>query len=86
MFEQLQPEGWLSKVSLRGAIINAVGFGFTAGMAFGILILKAVLLRATYAESGKFFIFLVIALALAVRFYYLAMARARDQQVLSQPR
>lgn len=86
MFEQLQPEGWLSKVTLRLAIVNAIGWAFSAGMAFGILILKAVLLHATYVESATFLVYLVIALALAIRFYYLAMARAHEQRSLSQPR
>ena len=39
MFEQLP--AWHSKISLRGAIVNAIGFGFVAGMACGTFVLSA---------------------------------------------
>jgi hypothetical protein len=76
MFEQLS--AWDSKITLRGAIINAIGFGFVAGMTFGVFILRTVLLRAPVryqlAELG----YLIVSLALAVRFYFLAMSRAGE--------
>jgi hypothetical protein len=43
MFEQLS--AWDSKITLRSAMLNAIGFGFVAGMVFGIFILRLVLLR-----------------------------------------
>jgi len=82
MFEQLQPEGWLSKVSLRGAILNAIGFGFVAGMTLGVLILKAILLRVPYLSLGEDLLYLVVASAASMRFYFLAMSRARSQGYL----
>jgi hypothetical protein len=38
MFEQLS--AWDNKITLRGAMLNAIGFGFVAGMGFGIFVLR----------------------------------------------
>lgn len=68
MFEQLP--AWDSKITLRGAMINAIGFGIVAGMTFGVFIFKTVLLgvsvRYQLAELG----YLIVSLGLAVRFYF----------------
>ena len=76
MFEQLS--AWDSKITLRGAILNAIGFGFVAGMTLGMFIIRTVQLRIPVlfqlADLGYF----VVSLALAVRFYFLAMSRARE--------
>jgi len=76
MFEQLP--AWHSKITLRGAVLNAIGFGFVAGMTFGVFILRTVLLRTPVlfqlAELGYF----VVSLSLAVRFYFLTMSRVRE--------
>jgi hypothetical protein len=76
MFEQLP--AWHSKISLRGAILNAIGFGFAAGVAFGAFVVKFVLLRVPVLYQAADLCYLVVALALAVRFYFLAMSRARE--------
>jgi len=76
MFEQLP--AWHSKISLRGAILNAIAFGFTAGIALGAFIVKFVLLRTPVLYQAADLFYLFVALALAVRFYFLAMARARE--------
>ena len=76
MFGQLP--AWHSKTTLRGAVLNAIGFGFVAGMTLGVFILRTVLLRVPVllqlADLGYF----VVSLALVVRFYFLAMTRARE--------
>jgi hypothetical protein len=76
MFEQLP--AWNSKITLSGAVLNAIAFGFVAGIFFGIFMLRLVLLRAPVryqlADLGYF----VVALALAVHFYFLAMSRAHE--------
>ena len=76
MFEQLQ--AWDSKITLRGAMLNAIGFGFVAGMGFGIFIVRFVLLRTPLLYQLADVAYFVVALALAIRFYFLAMSRARD--------
>ena len=52
--------------------------GFVAGMTLGVFILRTVLLRVPVllqlADLGYF----VVSLALVVRFYFLAMTRARE--------
>jgi hypothetical protein len=77
MFEQLP--AWHGKITLRGALLNAIGFGFGAGMTLGVIILRTVLLRVPVlfqlGELGYF----VVSLALAVRFYFLTMSRARGE-------
>jgi hypothetical protein len=77
MFKQL-PE-WHSKISLRGAMFNAIGFGFVAGTTFGILILSVFRLHVANLEIGMFLFYLVLSLALVVRFYFLAISRVRAQ-------
>lgn len=81
MFEQLS--AWDSKITLRGAILNAVGFGFVAGMCFGVFVLKTLLMGvpvlSQFAELGYF----AVSVALAVRFYFLAMSRARETKAPS---
>ncbi len=76
MFEQLT--SWDSKITLRGAMLNAVGFGFVAGMCCGVFILKTLLMGvpvlSQLAELGYF----AVSTAFAVRFYFLAMSRARE--------
>ena len=69
---------WDSKISLRGATLNALGFGFAAGTGFGIFILRLVLLRVPVLSQLPDSGYLVPALALAARFYFIAMSRARD--------
>lgn len=76
MFEQLS--AWDSKITLRGAMLNAIGFGFVAGMTFGIFILRTVLLRVPVLYQLADLGYLVVSLALAVRFHFLAMSRTRD--------
>jgi len=43
MFEQLP--AWDSKITLRGAMLNAIGFGFVAGIGFGVFLLRLGVLR-----------------------------------------
>ncbi len=76
MFEQLP--AWHSKISLRGAILNAIGCGFTAGIAFGAFAVKFALLRVPIGYQAADLSYLVVALAMAIRFYFLAMSRARE--------
>jgi len=76
MFQQLS--AWDSKITLRGALLNAIGFGFVAGMGFGIFVLRLVLLRVPMLSQLPDLAYFVVALALAVRFYFLAMSRARE--------
>jgi len=79
MFEQL-PE-WHSKISFRLALVNAIGFGFTAGMGFGILVLKAVLLHATRLELLEYLLYLAISIGAAIRFCFLSVSRAKEQRL-----
>jgi len=79
MFEQLQPDGWLSKLSLRGAITNAIGFGFVAGLGVGLMIGKAFWFSLTYWELAKQFAFVAVSVAAAIRLYFLAMSRVKEQ-------
>ncbi len=76
MFEQLP--AWDSKITLRGAIINAIGFGFAAGMCFGVFILKTLLMRVAVLPQLPELGYFAMSIALAVRFYFLAMSRARE--------
>jgi hypothetical protein len=76
MFEQLS--AWDSKITLRGAMLNAIGFGFVAGMGFGTFVLRLVLLRVAVLSQLPDLGYFVVALSLAVRFYFLAMSRARE--------
>jgi hypothetical protein len=76
MFEQLS--AWDSKITLRGAMLNAMGFAFVAGMGFGIFVLRLVLLRVPVLSQLPDLGYFVVALALAVRFYFLAIIRARE--------
>ena len=79
MFEQLQPEGWLSKVSLRGAILSAIGWGFNAGLAFGILFLTTFrLLPMGILQTGVVSLWLALSTALATRFYFLTTSRVQE--------
>jgi hypothetical protein len=76
MFEQLS--AWDSKISLRGAMLDAIGFGFVAGMAFGVAVLRLVLLHVPLLNLTRDLLYIAVALALAVRFYLLAMSRVRE--------
>jgi hypothetical protein len=76
MFEQLS--AWDSKITLRIAMLDAIGFGFAAGMCFGIFIVRWMLLRVPVLHQLGELGYFVAALVLAVRFYFLAMSRARD--------
>jgi hypothetical protein len=76
MFEQLS--AWDSKITPRGATLNAIGFGLVAGTCFGIFVLRLVLLRVPVRSQLADLGYFVVALALAVRFYFLAMSRARE--------
>ena len=78
MFEQLQPE-WGSQFSLRGAMLNAIGFGFVAGLDAGVALLKIFLFRVDIVEAGMYVFSLALSLALAIRFYFVAMSKARAQ-------
>jgi len=80
MFEQLQPDGWLSKLSLRGAILNAIGFGFVAGLGLGFLIERFSWVRRI---DWVLLVYSVVSLAGAVRFYFIAMSRARTKLPLA---
>lgn len=76
MFEQLP--AWDRKITLRIAVLNAIGFGFVAGMAFGVFLLKVMLLRVPVLVQLEGLGYFIASLALAVRFYFLAMSRARE--------
>jgi len=76
MFEQLP--AWGSKITLRGAMLNAIGFGFVAGIGFGVFVLRTVLLHTPFLYQLADAAYFVVALALAIRFYFLAMSRARE--------
>jgi hypothetical protein len=76
MFEQLS--AWDNKITLRGAMLNAIGFGFVAGMGFGIFVLRLAVLRVPVLSQLPDLGYFIVALALAVRFYLLAMSRARE--------
>ncbi len=58
--------------------VNAIGFGFVAGVGFGIFFLRLVLLRVPVLSQLPDLGYCAVALALAVRFYFLAMSRARE--------
>lgn len=76
MFEQLP--AWDSKITLRGAMLNAIGFGFVAGIGFGVFLLRLGVLRMPALYKMADVIYFAVALALAIRFYFLAMSRARE--------
>jgi len=76
MFEQLP--AWHSKISLRAAVLNAIAFGFAAGIALGAFVVKVTLLRIPVLYQAVDLFYLVAALAVAIRFYFLAMSRARE--------
>jgi len=78
MFEQLQPE-WGSNLSSRSAMLNAIGFGLVAGLDSGVAIFKISLFHADILEIGIYIFSLVLSLALATRFYFAAMSKARAQ-------
>ena len=78
MFEQLQPV-WGSQLSLRAAILNAIGCGFVAGLDFGVAILKLSRFHTDILDAGMFLVLLVLSLALATRFYFVAMSKAGVQ-------
>jgi hypothetical protein len=77
MFEEL-PLAWDSNISLRGAMFSAIGWGFNAGMAFGVFVFS-IFQHATSLHIGVFLSYLVISLALVVRFYFLVLSRVREQ-------
>lgn len=74
MFEQLP--AWDSKITLRGAMRNAIAFGFVAGIGFGVFLLRLGVLRFPTLYQADV-VYFAVALALAIRFYFLAMSRAR---------
>jgi hypothetical protein len=76
MFEQLP--AWDHKITLSGAILNAIGWGFVAGMSIGVSLEAFVLLRTPSLYQLEFVAYFVVALALAIRFYFLAMSRAHE--------
>jgi hypothetical protein len=76
MFEQLS--AWDSKISLRRAMLDAIGFGFVAGMAFGVAVLRLVRLHVPLPNLTGDLLYIAVALALTVRFYLLAMSRVRE--------
>ncbi len=80
MFEQLS--AWDSNITLRGAMLSAIAFGFAGGMTCGVFILRTLVLRVPVlyqlAELG----YLAVCLGLAVRFYFFAMSRAREAKGL----
>jgi len=78
MFEQLP--AWHSKISLRVAILDAIGFGFTAGLGFGTLLLNALHRALDSWQLVVLPLSTVFALALAIRFYFLAISRAGEKQ------
>jgi len=75
MFEQLP--AWHSKISLRAAIFNAIGFGFVAGFALGVFVISV--LRVSEHPLGML-IDTVVAMALAIRFGFLAISRAQESK------
>jgi len=76
MFGQLS--AWDRKISPRGAMLDAIGFGFVAGMAFGVAVLRLVLLHVPLLNLTGDLLYIAVALALTVRFYLLAMSRVRE--------
>ncbi len=69
---------WHSKISMRGAMLNAIGFGFVAGMVFGVFVFSIVRLRVPLFSQTGDLLYIAVALVLSVRFYLLAMIRARE--------
>lgn len=78
MFDQLEPE-WGSTFSLRAAMLYAIGCGFLAGATFSMLVLLVFRFHADYMEVAEDLFSLVLSLALAIRFYFAAMSKARAQ-------
>ena len=58
MFEQLQSE-WGGRFSLRGAMLNAIAFGFVSGLDLGVAILKIFRFHADMLEAGMYLLSLV---------------------------
>lgn len=79
MFEQLP--AWHSKISLRGATLNAIGFGFTTGMCCTLMLTSA--LRGPRLDSYGWVtlpVFTAFSTGMAVRFYFLVMSRSREKR------
>jgi cytochrome c biogenesis protein CcdA len=78
MFEQLP--AWGSKISLRVAMLNAIGFGFTTGMC-STPILTSVLRgpRLDAYEWVMLPLFTAFSAGMAMRFYFLVMSRSREK-------
>jgi len=79
MFEQLP--AWHSKISLRVALLNAIGFGFTTGMCCTFILTSV--LRAPRLDSYGWVMLplsAVFSTGMAIRFYFLAMSRSRERQ------
>jgi hypothetical protein len=83
MFEQLS--AWDTKISLRRAMLNAISLGFLAGMVFGVLLLSVVRLRVPLLNLTGDLLCFVVALAMTVRFYVLALSRAHENAANSLP-
>jgi hypothetical protein len=80
MFEQLS--AWDTKISLRRAMLNAISLGFVAGMVFGVLLLSVVRLPVPLLNLTGDLLYFVVALALTVRFYLLALSRAHESAAI----
>jgi hypothetical protein len=59
-------------------MLNAMSLGFVAGMVFGVLLLSVVRLRVPLLNLTGDLLYFVVALALTVRFYLLALSRVRE--------
>jgi len=78
MFAEL-PVAWDSKISLGSAILSAAGWGFNAGLAFGILFMSVFRFRTGALAIGMLSVYLGLSLAAAIRFYFLAMTRVQER-------
>jgi len=78
MFEQLP--AWHSKVSLRVALLDAIGFGFTTGMCCTFMLTS--ILRGPRLDAYGWVmlpLFTVFSTGMAIRFYFLVISRVREK-------
>jgi hypothetical protein len=79
MFEQLP--AWHSKISLQGAMLNAVSFGFTTGM--GCTVMLTSVLRGPRLDAYGWVmvpLWTLFSIGMAIRFYFLVLSRIREKQ------
>jgi hypothetical protein len=79
MFEQLP--AWHSKISLRAAMLNAIGFGFTTGMCCTLMLTSA--LRGPRLDAYGWVmlpLFTVFSAGMAIRLHFIVLSRLREEQ------